>query len=261
MGLQVASPYDILFDDVWFSYNNSPVLRSVSFSVPQREFLVIIGPNGGGKTTLLKLILGLYVPQRGSVRLLGGLEPTQCSYLLGYIPQNANINLDFPVRVLDVVLMGRLRGLKCFYTKKDRRMAQEALEMMGMNEYAHARMSELSQGQRQRVLIARALVSKPKILLLDEPTASVDVEAQRILYDKLKELNKGITIVLVSHDMTVITSYATAVACVNGTVYYHDSNEITAEMLQMAYGSCPVELVAHGIPHRVLAKHDGDHDA
>jgi len=122
-------------------------------------------------------------------------------------------------------------------------------------------MRELSQGQRQRVLIARALVSQPRILLLDEPTASVDVEAQRILYDRLRELNEKITIVLVSHDMTVISSYATAVACINGTVYYHGSKEITSEMLQMAYGSCPVELVAHGIPHRVLAKHDGDRDA
>ncbi|MGB3996320.1 MAG: ABC transporter ATP-binding protein [Acetomicrobium sp.] len=261
MSQQRSPAYDILFKDVWFSYNNSFVLRQVSFSVPPKEFLVIIGPNGGGKTTLLKLVLGLCVPRRGEVRLFDGLEPRQALHLMGYVPQNTNFNLDFPVRVLDVVLMGRLRGIKCFYTKEDKEMAYEALKTMGMNEYASAMMSELSQGQRQRVLIARALTSQPKILLLDEPTANVDIEAQKILYDKLRELNEKITVVLVSHDMTVITSYATAVACVNGTVYYHDSNEITPEMLQMAYGYCPVEIVAHGIPHRVLSKHDGEQDA
>jgi zinc transport system ATP-binding protein len=257
----MTGPQDIYFEDVWFSYNGSIVLRQASFSVPRREFLVIIGPNGGGKTTLLKLMLGLCSPQRGKIVLFGEYTPREASHLLGYVPQNTNINLDFPVSVIDVVLMGRLRGLKFLYTKEDRRAAEEALEIMGMDKYANARMRELSQGQRQRVLIARALVSQPRILLLDEPTASVDVEAQRILYDRLRELNEKITIVLVSHDMTVISSYATAVACVNGTVYYHGSKEITSEMLQMAYGSCPVELVAHGIPHRVLAKHDGDRDA
>lgn len=246
---------DILFEDVWFSYNHSPVLREVSFSVPQREFLAMIGPNGGGKTTLLKLILGLYKPQRGRVRVFG-IEPKRASHLLGYVPQNSNLSLDFPVTALDVVLMGRLHGFKGFYEKEDRIRAEEALEEVGMREYKSIKMSELSQGQRQRVLIARALVSEPRMLLLDEPTASVDVEAQSMIYDKLRELNKTITIIVVSHDISVVSSYATAVACVNGTVYYHDAKEITPEMLKLAYGSCPVEIIAHGIPHRVLARHE-----
>lgn len=247
---------DILFENVWFSYNCSPAVRGASFTVPQREFLAIIGPNGGGKTTLMKLTLGLYRPQRGRVRVFG-VEPRRASHLLGYVPQNSNFSLDFPVTALDVVLMGRLRGLKGFYEKQDKIKAQEALEEIGMGEYELVRMGELSQGQRQRVLIARALVSEPKMLLLDEPTASVDVEAQGILYDKLRELNRMITIVVVSHDVSVISSYATAVACVNGTVYYHNSNEIKPEMVKLAYGSCPVEIVAHGLPHRVLARHEG----
>lgn len=247
---------DILFEDVWFSYNCSPAVRGASFTVPQREFLAIIGPNGGGKTTLLKLALGLYRPQRGRVRVFG-VEPRRASRLLGYVPQNSNFSLDFPVTALDVVLMGRLRGLKGFYEKQDKIKAQEALEEIGMGGYELVRMGELSQGQRQRVLIARALAAEPKILLLDEPTASVDVEAQGILYDKLRELNRMITIVVVSHDVSVISSYATAVACVNGTVYYHNSNEIKPEMVKLAYGSCPVEIIAHGLPHRVLARHEG----
>jgi len=246
---------DILFEDVWFSYNHSPALRGASFAVPHGEFLAIIGPNGGGKTTLLKLALGLYRPQRGRVRVFD-VEPRRASHLLGYVPQNSSFSLDFPVTVLDVVLMGRLRGLKGFYENEDKVKAQEALEEMGMGGYEFVRMGELSQGQRQRVLIARALASEPKMLLLDEPTASVDVEAQGILYDKLRELNRMITVVVVSHDVSVISSYATAVACVNGAVYYHSSNEITPEMLKLAYGSCPVEIIAHGLPHRVLARHE-----
>ncbi len=246
---------DILFEDVWFSYNHSPAVRGASFAVPHGEFLAIIGPNGGGKTTLLKLALGLYRPQRGRVRVFG-VEPRRASHLLGYVPQNSSFSLDFPVTVLDVVLMGRLRGLKGFYENEDKVKAQEALEEMGMGGYEFVRMGELSQGQRQRVLIARALASEPKMLLLDEPTASVDVEAQGILYDKLRELNRMITVVVVSHDVSVISSYATAVACVNGAVYYHSSNEITPEMLKLAYGSCPVEIIAHGLPHRVLARHE-----
>jgi zinc transport system ATP-binding protein len=252
--------YDIELRDVRFAYNGSgPVLDGVSLAVRPKEFLAVLGPNGGGKSTLLRVILGLLEPQAGTVRLLGS-PPAESVRRVGYVPQDANSNRGFPVSVEDVVLMGRFsgKGARWKAGAEDRRAAEEAMARMGILSERRKRIGELSQGQRQRVAIARALAVEPELLVLDEPTASVDLQTQAALHEILKELNRSITIVMVSHDLTALTSCATSVACVNRTLFHHDRAELTAEMFQSAYGSCPVELIAHGIPHRVLHRHENN---
>jgi zinc transport system ATP-binding protein len=241
---------------VWFAFNGHPVLEDVSLTVPRGDFLVIIGPNGGGKTTLLKIMLGLLKPERGTVRVLGE-PPQRAAHRIGYVPQNVHINKTFPVSVFDVVLMGRLRTGKGWsrHTRQDRLAAIEALEKMGVRELQEQRIGELSGGQLQRVFIARALVSGPEVLFLDEAMASIDAQSRGEFYKALVELNRTVTIVAVSHDMMILTSHVKSVACVNRDLHHHDSGEITQEMLDAAY-HCPVDLVAHGLPHRVLCRHE-----
>ena len=244
----------IEINNLHFSFDGNEVLKRVNLTVNKGEFLALIGPNGGGKTTLLKLMLGLLEPDQGTVRVFKQ-PPRNVSRRIGYVPQDIHPNRNFPVSVLDVVLMGRLRSRKGWsrHSQKDRIAAQEALDKMAMSALNHRNIAELSGGQRQRILIARALVSKPDLLLLDEPTASIDTHGQTEFYSLLKELNKMTTILMVSHDLMILSSYIKSVACVNRLVHYHDEAEITEEML--ATYECPVELVAHGLPHRVLRKH------
>lgn len=247
----------IRLENVCFSYNRAPVLENVSFSVAEREFLAIIGPNGGGKSTLVKLILGLLSPDYGKVMVFG-TSPEKVARRLGYVPQDVAINRAFPISVFDVVLMGRLRhGGRARISGADRQAASSALETMGMKGYEKHRIDNLSGGQRERVFIARALTADPEILILDEPTASVDTRGKTELYSILRDLNRTKTIIIVSHDLMVMSSYVTAVACVNRRVHYHDEGEITQEMIDMGY-QCPVELIAHGQPHRILKVHEDE---
>ncbi len=247
--------YAIEFEDVWFSYERSTVLREVSFSLEQGEFLGIIGPNGGGKTTLLKLMLGILKPDRGRIRILGQ-APHDASHRVGYVPQGTDFNRNFPVSVLDVALMGRMSTSRIGrrYSREDREKVKEGLEKVGMWGYRNRSIGKLSGGQKQRVFIARALATNPEILFLDEPTASVDSEFKTDLYDFLKELNKEVTIVVISHDIGIISAHMKSIACVNNRFVFHPGAEITQEMLDMAY-QCPVDLIAHGLPHRVLHSH------
>ena len=247
--------------NVCFAYNGQTVLEGVSLDIRQGDFIAMIGPNGGGKTTLLKLILGLLKPAKGSIRVLGDTTE-KASHHIGYVPQDVHINRSFPITAMDIVLMGRLEPERR-WTKnsaQDRQEALNALKQMEIEAFANRKIGELSGGQRQRVFIARALVSQPKLLLLDEPTASIDAKGQAEFYRLLKTLNKDIPILVVSHDLVAISTYVKSVACVNKRLHYHNQAEITGEMLEEMYPCtdeevCPVELIAHGLPHRVLKHH------
>ena len=245
-----------------FSYNRQPVLINVDLTVQAGDFIAMIGPNGGGKTTLLKLMLGLLKPESGTIRIFGR-SPQEAAYRIGYVPQDIHINKDFPVSALDVVLMGKLKPGRGWsrHSETDRRAAMRALELVEMEKFHNQRIGELSGGQKQRVFVARALVTNPELLFLDEPTASIDAKGQNEFYHLLNELNKKITIIIVSHDLMVVSGYIKSVVCVNRHLHYHGHAEVTAEMVEMMYDctmqeTCPVELIAHGLPHRVLHTHD-----
>jgi zinc transport system ATP-binding protein len=248
--------------DLDFAYNGEAVLKDLNLSIRQKDFVAIIGPNGGGKTTLLKLLLGLLTPVKGTVRV-DGKFPQEASPCIGYVPQDVHTNRSFPITAVDVVLMGKLDPKKHLSRRSatNRRDALAALERMEMQAHAEKKIGVLSGGQRQRVFIARALVTQPKLLLLDEPTASIDTKGQADFYRLLRELNKDITVLVVSHDLLVISRYVKSVACVNKKLHYHDQAEITGDMLETMYPCtveevCPVELIAHGLPHRVLSDHE-----
>lgn len=230
-----------------FSYEKTPVLSDVNFSVDAGDFLAIIGPNGGGKSTLMKLIVGLLKPSEGDVRVFGEKVPSK-KVSIGYVPQNTNRNLEFPITVAETVST----GLPLY--KSNPQKVKEALETVKMESFAGRRLGELSGGERQRVLIARALAADPQILFLDEPSSNIDAQGQEDLYELLAELNAKMTIVIVSHDLMVLSNHVKSVACVNRTVHFHSGSKITPEMVQSMYG-CEVDLIAHGVPHRVLGTH------
>ena len=257
----------IEIENVSFAYHGQPVLEDVNLAIPQGDFVAVIGPNGGGKTTLLKLMLGLLTPDTGRIRVMGKATG-EAARQIGYVRQDVHINRRFPITALDVVLMGKLNPRRRWsrHTAEDRRDALEALARMEMADLAGRKIGELSGGQRQRVFIARALVTHPRLLLLDEPTASIDTKGQAEFFHMLKDLNRDVTILVVSHDLLVISTYVKSVACVNKRLHYHHQAEITGDMMETMYPCtveevCPVELVAHGLPHRVLKHHeDGQHD-
>lgn len=252
-----TAPLPVSIKDLWVELDGTVVLEDITLDIEERTFLGIIGPNGSGKTTLLKAMLGLLPISRGTVRLFGQ-TPERGRRHVGYVPQYTRYDKDFPISVWDVVLMGRLsrRGAFSWFSKEDRTSAKDALDSVGMYEFRDRHIDGLSGGQRQRVFIARALASGPRLLILDEPTASVDTTFQRGIYDLLKRLKEeeGKTIVLVTHDIGVISAYVTKVACLNRTLVSHDEHGLTKEMLEKTY-HCPVELIAHGVPHRVLEEH------
>ncbi len=212
--------------DVSFSYDKEPVLEHINLSVDPLDFLAIIGPNGGGKSTLLRLMLGLLKPQSGSIRIFGN-PPSKMRQSVGYVPQNTNVNTEFPIKVIEVVLIGHVGSKRPLfgYGKEEIACAMGALSQVGMDAYAHHRIGDLSGGQRQRVMIARALCAHPKLLILDEPTASIDVKGQKEIYDLIKMLNQTMTVIVVSHDISVILEYANKVAHVNRELAFHDISD------------------------------------
>lgn len=237
-------------------YGPEAVINNIDLDIEHGEFFGLIGPNGGGKSTLLKVILGLLKPIKGSVKVYGE-NPESGRRFVGYVPQYAEFDRDFPITVWKVVLMGRRRnrGLFPWYSSKDREAAVKALEAVDMYDLRKKHISSLSGGQKQRTFIARALVTEPRLLLLDEPTASVDAKIQKNIYRLLSDLNRKMTIVLVTHDVGIISSHVGSVACINRHLFKNDEPVITKEMLEESY-QCPVDLIAHGLPHRVLAPHD-----
>jgi len=224
------------FEDLSFAYESRPVLEGVNLFVGPREFASIVGPNGGGKTTLLKLALGLLTPSRGRV-LLFGASPEEGRHRVGYTPQHALFDRAFPISVLEVVLTGRLRGRAWGgYTGEDLQAARKALEQVRLYDLERRPFQALSGGQRQRVLIARALCGNPELLLLDEPTANVDPDTgEQILYI-LQELNESMAILLVSHDVGFVSSVVRSVICVNRQVVMHPTHELSGAHLQDLYG-------------------------
>ena len=238
----------ICLHDVTFSYGGEPVLEDVNLSVGEREAVCIVGPNGGGKTTLVKLILGLLTPQRGEVRVFGQ-APRRARLRAGYMPQHIQHDPQFPVTVMDIVLMGRLGqggwgGVLGWHGRADRRAALDALAQVDMEGIERRPFAALSGGQRQRVLIARALACKPELLLLDEPTSNVDSLVEARLLDLLRELNRRMTIVMVSHDLGFVSGLVEKVICVNRRVVIHPTSQMTGQAIRDIYGG-EVRMVRH----------------
>ena len=231
--------------DLWFRYGNPVVLENVSLTVERGEFLGIVGPNGSGKTTLLKLVLGLLQPMQGSILVLGR-PPSESRRAIGYVPQFASFRRDFPISVEEVVLLGRLGLAPALggYSKADREAAERAMRETEVLAFRKMPISVLSGGELQRVLISRALVSEPELLLLDEPTANIDLRVESDIFDLLRQLNARTTIVVVSHDIGFISRYVRRVACVNRTLVCHTTAEITGEVITELYGR-PVSMVQH----------------
>lgn len=223
-----------------FKYEKTQVLDNINLSIKDSDFLAIIGPNGGGKSTLLKLILELLPIQSG--KIIKNVKNDE----IGYVPQNINLNIDFPITALEVVLMGHKVSKKRLfgYSKSDINCAMESLRQVGMQHFSNSKIGNLSGGQRQRVFIARALCSNPKIMLLDEPTASIDVKGQQEIYDLLKELNKFMCVVVVSHDISVLLNYAKNVAHINKNIVYHSLENIQKNMSFSNEHLCEVELLS-----------------
>lgn len=268
----------IRIENLWFSYDGrSPVLENVHLSIPAGEFASIVGPNGGGKTTLIRLTLGLLAPSRGRVELFGG-APSRTRLRVGYTPQQIQADRLFPITALDVVLTGRLGAQKkrtpneltasaepgtespnkkpesvwrrisdalpFRFDGADREAAFGALEKMGLLPLAKKSFGELSGGERQRTLIARALCSEPELLILDEPTSNTDPSSTEILYRLLAELNRTVAVLIVSHDLGVVSQYVRSVICVNREVVVHPTSELTGQMVREIYGE-EIRLVRH----------------
>jgi len=246
----------ITIENLSFSYGAVDVLSDVSMTVSRGEFLAVIGPNGGGKSTLIKILLGILKPYEGKVRIFG--KKPGLSKNISYVPQDVSAGRGFPVTVREVAMMGRMLTKRSLRTKEDVLAVDAVLDKLSLLDSASKRMDDLSGGQRQRALLARALATEPEMIFLDEPASNVDMKGQTRIFDLLAELNSHMTVVVVSHDLTIIPKYATSVACVSGSVHKHDDAEVTEDMIYESYGSmegCPVELVAHGHPHRVLKEH------
>jgi zinc transport system ATP-binding protein len=236
------------------SYGAGIVLHDINFKVSESDFIGVIGPNGGGKTTLLRLILGLIKPLKGKIifssELLSGNKT-------GYLPQISTGDVQYPVTVTDVILSGMMMCKKILsrMSLSDKKRAQEIIDELGLSGLEHASLSELSGGQLQRVFLGRAIIGNPKLLLLDEPGNFVDSTFESDFYGKLKDLNSRMAILMVSHDIGIISSHVKSYACVNRDLHYHPSSEITNEQL-LAYG-CPIQLITHGeVPHTVLKFHN-----
>jgi zinc transport system ATP-binding protein len=234
-------------------YDKIPVLSDVNLKIFDNDFLGVIGPNGGGKTSLLKAILGLLKPFAGKIVFRDDLNMSKKP--VGYLPQVKHIDRKFPITVFDVVRSGAImEPVKQQYSQELKQRVNHLLEEMGISGISKKAIGELSGGQMQRVFLCRALLGNPKILILDEPDTFVDNRFEGELYEKLRVLNQEIAIILVSHDVGTISSYVKTIACVNRNLHYHQSNRISQEQLDNY--NCPIQVISHGeIPHTVLKHH------
>jgi len=239
----------IRFDNVGLLYDGATALESITFSAQKGDFIAIIGPNGGGKSSFLKLIMGLITPTTGSVSVLGE-SPKKSAHRIGYVPQEIHANKGFPITVLEVVLTGLLDSRRLFFrhTKAEIAKAMETLCLVGMEAFAARRMDALSGGERQRVFIARALIGDPEIIVLDEPTSSIDSQGEQEIYEILHRLNARMTVLVVSHDMTFMLDFAKRILFINKRLTLHDAPEITKKNIIDSLGIkdnhlCEVELL------------------
>jgi zinc transport system ATP-binding protein len=233
---------------VSFSYTGPLVLDRVSLEIAEGEFVGLVGPNAGGKSTLLKIILGLLDPTAGRVEVLGR-APREARRHLGYVPQHPTFARDFPVTVEQIVLMGRLSGMRPFgrFSAADRAVAQRCMQETEVHDLARRQPFTLSGGQLQRVLIARALACEPRILILDEPTANIDARMEGEIFDLLRQINRRLTILVVSHDVAFISGYIQRVACLNRTLVCHPTTPLDSHLIEALYQS-PVRRVQHAHP-------------
>jgi len=254
--------------DLNYSAGGHFILEGIGLDVEEGEFVGLIGPNGGGKTTLLQVIIGAVQGWTGSVRVFGrdprALGPDR--HLIAYVPQGRTGATDFPATALDVVLMGRvpMRGLVRRLSREDARGAREALDSVGMSAHAEAPIGDLSGGERQRVMIARALAARPRLLILDEPTTGVDPAAEEGFFGLLASLKEdlALTIIMASHDLTTVSEQCSTVACINRTMHCHSAPaELDHEQLSKLFGA-HLEILVHGdVPHRVVRRHDAPEGA
>ena len=226
----------------------------MDLKVNENDFIGVIGPNGGGKTTLLKVILGLVKPSEGKIVFNNELLNNNS---IGYLPQMSTGDINYPVTVTDIILSGLMirKGIISRMSSSDKTRAMKVMDELGLEEMTNSTLNELSGGQMQRVFLGRAIIGNPRLLLLDEPGNFVDTTFENDFYEKLRDLNKRMAILMVSHDVGTISSHIKSFACVNRSLHYHPSHEITNEDL-LAYG-CPIQLVTHGdVPHTVLKHHN-----
>ena len=237
-------------------YDGKTVLHQVDLAVYEKDFLGIIGPNGGGKTTLIKCILGLHQPSEGSIRFYkNGQEIPDMN--MGYLPQYNTIDKKFPISVYEVILSGLSKQKSIFrrYSKEQHEQVRQMIARMGLEGMEERSIGSLSGGQLQRALLGRALVSNPEVVILDEPNTYIDKRFEAKLYSLLEEINRERAIILVSHDIGTVLKNVKTIACVNETVHYHPHTEVPTEWLEEHFG-CPIEMLGHGtFPHRVLKCH------
>lgn len=242
--------------DLSVGYDSKIVLKDVKLNIYEQDFLGIIGPNGGGKTTLLKVLLGLLKPLKGSITFYDKGKKAS-SIRMGYLPQLNNIDRKFPISVADVVASGLMRKKRLFkgYTAEQKEKIFQTIHEMGLDELENRPIGELSGGQVQRVLLGRALVSEPQLLILDEPNSYVDKRFESHLYEHLERINKDTAIIFVSHDIGTVLRMTKNVACINETLHYHAGSDAAEEWIDTVF-DCPIELVGHGdFPHRILKTH------
>lgn len=235
----------ISFEHVSYAYGKSNVLEDINVNIEAEEFFGVIGPNAAGKSTLLKLMLGMLKPATGKISVMGK-SPGQACQQIGYVPQFPSFPRNFPINVEDVVLLGRLGKGKRLgaFSRRDREIAQASLLVVEIAELASLPIKELSGGQVQRMLIARALASEPEILVLDEPTANIDVQAEENIFTLLKQYNRQMTIIVVSHDIAFISAYVNRVGCLNRTLVCHATEAISGKTIEELYGA-PVKMIHH----------------
>ena len=241
----------VTIENLTVKYDDYTAIENVNLSIAKNKFITIIGPNGGGKTTLIKAILGFIEPHKGKIIKSPNLK-------IGYVPQKNSFEQEFPISVSQVILSGDLDSKIKFlhrYKTKSRKRLEETLKRLEISDLKNKQINELSGGQLQKVLLGRAIISNPNLLILDEPFSNIDTNSTNKYFQLLKKLSKDMGILMISHDIGIITSYTDDVVCMNITAHYHHGSHLTNKQLQETY-SCPVELIGHGIPHRVFPKHE-----